>query len=188
MVDYLSFFSFIFFPLAFYPFLFLFSSTPDRRPLNSHPNPIKKKRHAATRRRSSPQQHPLFDSIHHVGLLVSDLEKSLEFYRGVLGLELNADRPDSKLPYRGAWLWVGDPQEHSQMIHLMELPSPDPTEGRPAHGGRDRHFCVSVRSVDAVTERLEGAGVAFTLSASGRKAVFYRDPDGNVLECAEMGK
>jgi glyoxylase I family protein len=106
----------------------------------------------------------------------------------VLGLSLNPDRPDSKLPYRGAWLWVGRPEEHSQMIHLMELPSPDPTEGRPAHGGRDRHFCVSVRSVDAVTEKLDAAGVPFTLSASGRKAVFYRDPDGNVLECAEMGK
>lgn len=144
--------------------------------------------HTGTRRRSSQQQHPLFDSIHHVGLLVSDLEKSLEFYQGVLGLSLNPDRPDSKLPYRGAWLWVGRPEEHSQMIHLMELPSPDPTEGRPAHGGRDRHFCVSVRSVDAVTEKLDAAGVPFTLSASGRKAVFYRDPDGNVLECAEMGK
>ena len=30
-------------------------------------------------------------------------------------------RPKDKLPYRGAWLWVG-----SEMIHLMELPNPDP--------------------------------------------------------------
>ena len=51
-----------------------------------------------TRRRSSSQQQPLFDSIHHVGLLVSNLEKSLEFYQGVLGLALNSDRPDAKLP------------------------------------------------------------------------------------------
>lgn len=37
------------------------------------------------------------------------------------GLQLNADRPDHKLPYRGAWLWIGP-----EMIHLMELPNPDP--------------------------------------------------------------
>lgn len=143
--------------------------------------------HTGTRRRSSQQQQSLFESIHHVGLLVQNLEKSLEFYQGVLGLSINNYRPDAKLPYRGAWLWVGRPEDN-QMIHLMELPSPDPTEGRPAHGGRDRHFCVSVRSVDDLVKRLDNAGISFTLSASGRKAVFYRDPDSNVIECAEIGK
>ena len=157
---------------------FLSSSPPFLRHNNNYTT--------GTRRRSS-QQQPLFESIHHVGLLVSNLENSLKFYQGVLGLSLNEDRPDSKLPYRGAWLWVGRPEDN-QMIHLMELPSPDPTEGRPAHGGRDRHFCVSVRSVDELVKRLNEAEIPFTLSASGRKAVFYRDPDSNVIECAEMGK
>ncbi len=36
---------------------------------------------------------------------------------------MNPDRPHDKLPYRGAWLWIGP-----EMIHLMELPNPDPTE------------------------------------------------------------
>lgn len=49
------------------------------------------------------------------------------------GLHLNKERPTDKLPYKGAWLWVG-----AEMIHLMELPNPDPLEGRPEHGGRDR--------------------------------------------------
>jgi glyoxylase I family protein len=53
------------------------------------------------------------------------------------GLSVNAERPHDKLPYEGAWLWIGP-----EMIHLMELPNPDPMEGRPTHGGRDRHFCV----------------------------------------------
>lgn len=39
------------------------------------------------------------------------------------GLETNPDRPNDKLPYRGAWLWIGP-----EMIHLMELPNPDPTD------------------------------------------------------------
>ena len=116
-----------------------------------------------------------------MGALVADLDRSLAFYCGVLGLELNPDRPDAKLPYRGAWLWIG-----REMIHLMELPSPDPTVGRPAHGGRDRHFCVGVASVDALAARLAAAGVPFTRSASGRPAIFFRDPDANVLECAEL--
>ena len=29
------------------------------------------------------------------------------------GLEINPDRPHAKLPYRGAWLWIGP-----EMIHL----------------------------------------------------------------------
>ncbi|KAK9816659.1 hypothetical protein WJX72_003370 [[Myrmecia] bisecta] len=121
-----------------------------------------------------------FQGVHHVGLLCESLEKSLEFYCGVLGLTLNPDRPDSKLPYRGAWLWVG-----AEMIHLMELPNPDPTEGRPEHGGRDRHVCLSVASVDALEDQLKKADIPFTRSHSGRPAIFFRDPDSNAIECAE---
>ena len=79
----------------------------------------------------------LFHGVHHVALLCENLERSLEFYCGILNLEINPDRPHEKLPYRGAWLWIGP-----EMIHLMELSNPDPLEGRPEHGGRDRHFCV----------------------------------------------
>lgn len=112
---------------------------------------------------------------------MSNLERALDFYTGVLGLQVNADRPDARLPYRGAWLWVG-----REMVHLMELPSPDPTAGRPAHGGRDRHFCVGVADVGALAARLDAARVPYTKSASGRPAIFFRDPDANVLECAEL--
>lgn len=65
------------------------------------------------------------------------------------GLEVNPDRPHHKLPYAGAWLWIGP-----EMIHLMQLPNPDPLEGRPAHGGRDRHFCVGVQSIEPLEARL----------------------------------
>jgi glyoxylase I family protein len=73
------------------------------------------------------------------------------------------------------------------MIHLMELPNPDPAEAaaRPAHGGRDRHFCIGVASVEPLVKKLEAAGVAFTKSASGRPAVFFRDPDSNTIEVVE---
>lgn len=130
-----------------------------------------------------PTGRVIFHGIHHVGLLCANLEKSLEFYNQLLGLEINDDRPDDKLPYRGAWLWLG-----SEMIHLMELPNPDPMEGRPEHGGRDRHVCVGVQSIAPLEEKLTAAGISFTRSMSGRPALFFRDPDQNVLEVGEMGK
>jgi len=120
------------------------------------------------------------------------------------GLPLNPARPEDKLPYRGAWLWVGAPalrpaqaarlttqlmlrDSGPEMIHLMEVPNPDPTllSARPAHGGRDRHACFGVESVEALATALLAKQVPFTRSNSGRPALFFRDPDGNTLECAE---
>jgi glyoxylase I family protein len=112
--------------------------------------------------------------IHHASLIVSDTERSLGFYRDLLGLPL-ADRPELAFP--GAWLQVGRGQ-----IHLLELPNPDPVEGRPRHGGRDRHLALSIEGLDAVARRLERAGIEFTRSRSGRSAIFCRDPDANALE------
>jgi hypothetical protein len=97
------------------------------------------------------------------------------------GLDINPDRPHNKLPYAGAWLWIGP-----EMIHLMQLPNPDPLDGRPEHGGRDRHFCTGVDDITPLIERLDAAGVTFTKSKSGRPAVFFRDPDMNVLEVVQL--
>ena len=121
----------------------------------------------------------IFNEILHIGLLVKDTTRSLEFYQGVLGLEIDATRPD--LGYPGAWLRVG-----RQQIHLMELTNPDPVTGRPAHGGRDRHFALAVSDVDELRRALDAAGVVYTQSKSGRKAMFCRDPDGNALEFVEQ--
>jgi glyoxylase I family protein len=118
-----------------------------------------------------------FTGVHHVGLLCENTERSLEFYCGLLGLEINPTRPNDKLPYGGKWLNVG-----SQMIHLMELPNPDPKTGRPKHGGRDRHACVAIKDVGKLKAVFDKAGVPYTLSKSGRPAIFARDPDGNALE------
>ena len=119
--------------------------------------------------------------VHHVAVLCEKLERSLDFYCGILGLELNPDRPDEKLPYRGAWLWIGP-----EMIHLMELPNPDPLDGRPTHGGRDRHFCVGLEDITPLEDRLKEAGIDYTRSMSGRPAIFFRDPDMNCLECVQL--
>ena len=120
--------------------------------------------------------------VHHVAVIVRDLAVSMEFYRDFLGLPVNPDRPNDKLPYDGAWLMMGP-----EMVHLMELPNPDPTDAefRPAHGGKDRHFCIGVKNLAPLTEALEARGVPFTASRSGRPAIFFRDPDCNTLEVVE---
>lgn len=116
--------------------------------------------------------------IHHVSVIVADTGRSLEFYRGLLGIPVDSGRPD--LGYPGAWLDIG-----AQQIHLLELPNPDPLSGRPAHGGRDRHLALTVLGLDEVVRSLQQAGIEFTLSRSGRKALFCRDPDGNAVELIE---
>jgi glyoxylase I family protein len=118
-------------------------------------------------------------ALHHVSMIVADTAQALEFYRDVLGLPVDPARPD--LGYPGAWLDVG-----GQQIHLLELPNPDPVAGRPAHGGRDRHCAFTVRDLDTLRRRLDAAGIGYTLSRSGRRALFVRDPDGNALELIEQ--
>jgi glyoxylase I family protein len=119
-----------------------------------------------------------FLAIQHVSVLVADTERALAFYCDVLGLPVDSQRPD--LGYPGAWLTIG-----AQQIHLLELPSPDPVTGRPAYGGRDRHCAFTLHELDGLRRRLDVAGISYTLSKSGRCALFCRDPDGNALEFIE---
>jgi len=56
----------------------------------------------------------------------------------------------------------------------------------PEHGGRDRHVAMNVADLDVVEAALGSAGISYTLSRSGRRALFCRDPDGNAIELIEV--
>lgn len=118
------------------------------------------------------------NKIHHVSFIVADIERALDFYHSVLGLEVESMRPE--LGYPGAWLQI-----ETQQIHLLQLPNPDPVEGRPLHGGRDRHVALGINDLGSLIAQLTDAGIPYTLSRSGRRALFCRDPDGNALEFIE---
>jgi glyoxylase I family protein len=120
----------------------------------------------------------MIQTIAHASLLVSDTERALRFYRDALGLSTDPSRPD--LGYPGAWLNVGE-----QQIHLLELPNPDPVDGRPEHGGRDRHTAFNISDIESLIESLKKNAIPYTRSRSGRNALFCRDPDGNALEFVE---
>jgi catechol 2,3-dioxygenase-like lactoylglutathione lyase family enzyme len=118
----------------------------------------------------------MITGILHTTFLTTDLTQSRAFYEGVLGLCPNPNRP--AMSYDGVWYDIAP----NQQIHLMLLPNPEAGLQRPAHGGRDRHVALAVSDIAELIERLNQAGVAYTLSQSGRRALFCRDPDGNALE------
>jgi glyoxylase I family protein len=112
----------------------------------------------------------------HATFLASDLARSRGFYETVLGLRADPNRP--QMSYDGVWYDIAP----NQQIHLMVLPDPESGLQRPAHGGRDRHVALRVSNIAKLIARLDQAGIAYTISQSGRRAVFCRDPDGNALE------
>lgn len=111
----------------------------------------------------------------HTGLIITDLQKSRAFYEGLLGFTPNPNRPD--FGFEGVWYDIGENQ-----VHLMVVPNPYENIQRPEHGGRDVHIAFSVDDVEPIRTALEAAGVPYTMSKSGRAAVFCRDPDGNAFE------
>ena len=125
---------------------------------------------------------PLYGNIQHCGLLVSDTIRSIRFYQEAFGMTDETHLRNPKLLYKGGWLRAGASQ-----IHLMELPNPDPVSGRPDHGGRDRHVALTcgTGSLENIKARLRLLDVPFTMSKSGRPALFCRDLDGNALEFME---
>lgn len=117
----------------------------------------------------------IFLGLHHGSVIVEDLEESLYFYCSILGLKINSARPE--MAYDGAWLDVG-----LQQIHLLKLDKTEQPVQQVEHVGRDRHLAIHVSDIDAISSALETHQINFTMSRSGRQALFCRDPDGNGLE------
>ena len=123
---------------------------------------------------------PLVTRFHHTSLLVSDLDAARAFYEGILGLQPSPSRPP--MAFDGIWYDIGE-----QQIHLLALPNPDAGNERPEHGGRDRHTALCVSDLEELIARLERAGMPYTMSRSGRPALFCRDPDDNTFELIDCG-
>jgi glyoxylase I family protein len=120
-------------------------------------------------------------SIHHVSLLVSDTQQALDFYCGILGLDVDQSRP--VMDFHGAWLRIGDRQ-----LHLIEMPGRVRSAAPAGHGGRDWHVALAVSDLEGLATALSERGIDYTLSRSGRRALFCRDPDGNAIELVEVSR
>jgi catechol 2,3-dioxygenase-like lactoylglutathione lyase family enzyme len=109
----------------------------------------------------------------HAAVLVSDLQRSEEFYGNVLGLP----KVERSLKYPGVWYQVGNFQ-----IHLIVDPTVQAQLQNPEKWGRNRHFAFSVANLEGAKDQLLASGYEVQMSASGRAALFTQDPDGNVIE------
>jgi lactoylglutathione lyase len=126
----------------------------------------------------SPEGSEPHVTLQHVTLTVSDLQASLHFYKGVLGLE-EIDAPF--LPEELAFLALGDGLE----LHVSEVPG---VEIAPMDSN---HFAVTVADFDAFLARLRSEGVTyyaedgeFTIQTRGDgvRQTYFSDPDGYWIE------
>jgi catechol 2,3-dioxygenase-like lactoylglutathione lyase family enzyme len=136
--------------------------------------------------------------------IVSNLDKSVEFYRDVLGLELATTRPFAVNP---AIQKLGNtgPSSQSRLAILkvpglamgVELIEYKDVDRKPLHprfyDPGAANLALRVRDVDAVFERIQKFGAAKVITAAGKPvtintpngmlhAVFVQDPDGFVVE------
>ncbi len=138
----------------------------------------------------------------HVGISVVDLDRSITFYRDMLGLELLSD----PFPFSGEQfseiMDVPNAQGRMCMIakdnlwlELFEFANP---AGKAKDGNypvSDRgysHFGVTVDDIEETYARLKAAGVRVhspiqTFKGGGMRAAYCRDPDGNVFEIMQPG-
>jgi glyoxylase I family protein len=112
----------------------------------------------------------------HAAILVSDLAQSEHFYGTVLGLS----KIDRVLKFPGAWYEIGNFQIH--LIAADQVPSDLQNSEK---WGRNRHLAFSVTSLEDAKKDLTKNNHQFQTSASGRSALFVKDPDGNIIELGE---
>jgi glyoxylase I family protein len=110
----------------------------------------------------------------HVAVMVSNLDRSIEFYSNMLGLT----KVDRDLKYPGVWYQIGDLQ-----IHLIEDLNYQPNLSIDlVKSTRNPHIALGVRDLEVAKQQLLTANCVVKMSNSGRAALFTQDPDGNAIE------
>lgn len=126
----------------------------------------------------------MLESLHHVAIICSDYAVSKRFYTEVLGLRVIAEN------YRAAReSWKLDlALPDGGQVELFSFPQAPPRPSYPEARGL-RHLCFGVRDVDACKRALETHGVVVedvrVDEYTGRRFVFFSDPDGVPLELYE---
>jgi catechol 2,3-dioxygenase-like lactoylglutathione lyase family enzyme len=113
----------------------------------------------------------------HTTILIADRDRAEQFYSKILGLPA-AER---NLTFPGIWYQLGEWQ-----LHLIETPNYAMELNNSEKWGRNPHIALAVNDLATMKAKLEAAGCPLQNSASGRPAMFTRDPDGNVIELTEI--
>ena len=124
--------------------------------------------------------------LHHITLISANLDRSAAFYRDLLGLRLvdagvNQDDPGAR------HFWFGDSAgTPGTLVSFLEYAAmPEGSVGR----GSTHHLAFAVGSAaeqDAWRDWLTSKGVpcSAALERGGLRSLYFRDPDGHVLEIA----
>jgi len=124
----------------------------------------------------------VIERMKHVGVYVSDLERSIVFYRDVLGLEL-AEKLAVSEDLQLAFMKVpGDDGVAVELVWGKSVSNRD---------GKVNHIAFQVHDIEEVLEGLKKAGVELEnqvprdILDGKMRVVFFRGPDGERLEMVE---
>jgi catechol 2,3-dioxygenase-like lactoylglutathione lyase family enzyme len=138
--------------------------------------------------------------VHHLGLTVSDIERSVRFYRDVLGLTLVRRRSTSaeyvgrQTGCPGARLEVASFRVGSEGGPSFEIAQyvshPGPAGEPGTHRAGSAHLCFRVDDIQAAYDALRRQGVCFKTAPvaitagpnQGGFGVYLADPDGFTIE------
>ena len=115
----------------------------------------------------------MIHGLNHFTVIAEDLDQTLDFYVGLLGLE-QGHRPDLGFP--GAWLYA----DGRPILHLYS-DRPMPT----TRAGVIDHMAFSARGLAAMKARFDARGIKYDLrqqKGAGTWQLFCYDPNGAKVE------
>ncbi|CAA9477173.1 MAG: Glyoxalase family protein [uncultured Solirubrobacteraceae bacterium] len=127
--------------------------------------------------------------LHHVTAISSDLERTIAFYRDVLGLGIVHDGPsDDDSQTRHVWFGAADGGAGT-LVSFMEYPDLPPAV---VGVGATHHFALIIESAaeqEAWRDYLRSQGVECTdvFDRGAFRSLYLRDPDGHVVELTTRG-
>ena len=123
--------------------------------------------------------------IHHAAIICSDYAVSKHFYTEILGLRVLAENYRAERDSYKLDLALPD----GAQIELFSFPNPPARPSYPEACGL-RHLAFAVADVAQCAAQLAAAGVAVqdirVDEFTGRRFVFFADPDGLPLELYEL--
>lgn len=125
----------------------------------------------------------MFDRLHHLAVIVSDLDRSLAFYCDALGFTVAARNHRAE---RQSWK-VDLTHPSGAALEIFTFPGAPPRPSPEAMGLR--HLAFAVPDLDAAIAHLARHAIACepirTDPYTGARFTFFRDPDGLPLELYE---
>jgi lactoylglutathione lyase len=117
----------------------------------------------------------------HTMVRVSDLDRSLAFYRDALGLE-EVSRKD--VPQgRYTLVFLAAPGDHAAQVELTFNWDPEVYQG----GRNFGHLAYGVENIDASCQRLLDHGVTVLRPPRDGRMAFVRSPEGISIELLQQG-